>query len=122
LVGSKAWKEAAGATRQGVLGCAIAATDALRKLGVSIGKHLDVAGTDREMRAKGWQKVPLDQAMKSGKLFVPVKLGHGGRHGHIGVGIGNHVWENSSSQRQLVSRDMSHSSLRHSNYAYIVPT
>ena len=118
MVGMQFWREAAGATEYGNKGCAIAVTRALQRMGVQIGAHLDVTGTAQEMRQRGWQEVSLAQAMRSGQLFVPVNKETGS---HIGLGMGNQVWENSSGQRQFVTRNMSGSTLRYSGRAFIVP-
>lgn len=118
MVGMQFWREAAGATEYGNKGCAIAVTRALQRMGVQIGTHLDVTGTAQEMRQRGWQEVSLAQAMRSGQLFVPVNKETGS---HIGIGIGNQVWENSSGQRQFVTRNMNASTLRNSGRAFIVP-
>ena len=118
MVGEQFWREAAGATEYGNKGCAIAVTRALQRMGVPIGTHLDVTGTANDMRRRGWQEVSVGEAMRSGKLFVPVNKETGS---HIGLGLGNQVWENSSGQRQFVTRNMSSSSLRNSGRAFIVP-
>ncbi len=118
MVGMQFWREAAGPTEYGNKGCAIAVTRALQRMGVQIGMHLDVTGTAVDMRRRGWQEVSLAQAMRSGQLYVPVNKETGS---HIGIGIGNQVWENSSGQRQFVTRNINNSSLRNSGRAFIVP-
>jgi hypothetical protein len=118
MVGMQFWREAAGATEYGNKGCAIAVTRALQRMGVQIGTHLDVTGTAQDMRQRGWQEVSLAQAMRSGQLFVAVNKETGS---HVGMGIGNQVWENSSGQRQFVTRNMNGSTLRYSGRAFIVP-
>ena len=118
MVGMQFWREAAGATEYGNKGCAIAVTRSLQRMGVEIGMHLDVTGTMQEMRRRGWKEVSVAEAMRSGQLFVPVNKETGS---HIGLGIGNQVWENSSGQRQFVTRNMSQSTLRNSGRAFIVP-
>jgi len=117
-VGQQFWREAASATEYGNLGCAISATKMLQHLGVQIGTHLDVDGSATDMRHRGWQEVSLAQAERSGQLYVAV-LKEGGSH--IGLGLGTQVWENSSAKRQVVSRDISGSTLRHAGRAFIVP-
>ncbi len=118
MVGMQFWREAAGATEYGNKGCAIAVTRALQSMGVKIGTHLDVTGTAQDMRQRGWKEVSVAEAIRSGQLYVPVNKETGS---HIGLGIGRQIWENSSSQRQFVTRDVSASTLRHSGRAFIVP-
>lgn len=118
MVGEQFWREAASATEYGNKGCAIAVTRALQRMGVQIGTHLDVSGTWADMRRRGWKEVSVAEAMRSGQLFVPVNKETGS---HIGLGLGNQVWENSSGQRQFVTRNMSASTLRNSGRAFIVP-
>lgn len=118
MVGQQFWREAAGATEYGNKGCAIAVTRALQRMGVQIGTHLDVTGTAQEMRQRGWQEVSLAQAVRSGQLYVAVNKETGS---HIGMGVGNQVWENSSGQRQFVTRNIGGSTLRYSGRAFIVP-
>lgn len=118
MVGQQFWREAAGATEYGNKGCAIAVTRALQGMGVQIGAHLDVTGTMQEMRQRRWQEVSIADAMRSGKLFVAINKETGS---HTGLGLGNQVWENSSGQRQFVTRNMSQSTLRYSGRAFIVP-
>lgn len=118
MVGEQFWREAAGATEYGNKGCAIAVTRALQRMGVDISTNLAVTNTAQDMRRRGWQEVSLAQAMRSGQLFVPVNKETGS---HIGIGLGSQVWENSSGQRQFVTRQMSQSTLRNSGRAFIVP-
>ncbi|MBX9690076.1 MAG: hypothetical protein K2X27_25420, partial [Candidatus Obscuribacterales bacterium] len=118
MVGEQFWREAAGATEYGNKGCAIAVTRALQRMNVPIGTHLDVTGTAQEMRARGWKEVSVAEAVRSGQLYVPVNKETGS---HIGLGMGRQIWENSSGQRQFVTRDIGASSLRHSGRAFIVP-
>lgn len=118
MVGMQFWRDAAAATEYGNKGCAIAVSRALQRMGVQIGTDLSVSGLRDKMRRAGWQEVSLATAMRSGQLFVPVNKETGS---HIGIGLGNQVWENSSGQRQFVTRNMGSSTLRHSGRAFIVP-
>ena len=118
MVGQQFWREAAGATEYGNKGCAIAVTRMLQHMGVQIGAHLDVNGTAQEMRQRGWQEVSLAQAVRSGQLYVAVNKETGS---HVGLGMGSQVWENSSGQRQVVTRNIGSSTLRNSGRAFIVP-
>lgn len=118
MVGEQFWREAAGATEYGNKGCAIAVTRALQRMGVEINTNLAVTNTMQDMRRRGWREVSLQEAMNSGQMYVPVNKETGS---HIGIGIGRQVWENSSGQRQFVTRDMSRSTLRSSGRAFIVP-
>jgi hypothetical protein len=118
MVGQQFWREAAGATEYGNKGCAIAVTRMLQHMGVQIGTHLDVTGTAQDCRARGWQEVSLNDAIRSGQLYVAVNKETGS---HVGLGLGRQVWENSSGQRQVVTRDIGGSTLRNSGRAFIVP-
>ncbi|MBX9568777.1 MAG: hypothetical protein K2X77_07770 [Candidatus Obscuribacterales bacterium] len=118
MVGEQFWREAAGATEYGNKGCAIAVTRALQRMGVEINTNLAVTNTMQDMRRRGWREVSMNEAIASGQLYVPVNKETGS---HIGIGLGRQIWENSSGQRQFVTRDVGGSSLRHSGRAFIVP-
>ncbi len=117
MIGAQFWRAAPAATQHGNLGCAIAVTKALKAMGADIKTELAVTNTAHQMKEMGWKQVSLSQAMKSGQLFVAVNKETGS---HIGLGIGQQVWENNSAQRRFISRKMNESTLRHSGRAYIV--
>lgn len=116
MVGQQFWREAAAVTEYGNLGCAIAVTRMLQHMGVNIGAHLDVNGTENDMRRRHWREVSIEQAMRSGQLFVAIEPGQ-----HTGLGMRSQVWENSSSRARVVTGNMYNSGLINSARAYIVP-
>ncbi len=95
LSGQQLWKDYAGATQHGNLGCAISVARALQHSGVQIPDILDVKGIRNYLVGKmNWSVHPASQK-QPGDVFY----GLGGQHGHIGIvgADGKNIWNNSSS-------------------------
>ena len=95
LSGQQLWRDHAGATQHGDLGCAISVARALQQSGVQIPDILDVKGVRNYLVGKmNWSVHPSSQK-QPGDVFY----GLAGQHGHIGIvgADGKNIWNNSSS-------------------------